>query len=343
MVKEKVKKHNGNISIWKFIFALLILLHHCNYIETDFSWTLFNKGSIGVEFFFLVSGYLLAAKVYSEEKKRKKNELYVDTFNYIKGKIVKFYPFLIFTYISMIIISFIFYRFSAYRYLYSLVDISLLGMSGIKVKYFLRGTWYLSAMILGMMILYPIMKKYKEKFSCFVGPILAIFGLGILLHLNPSYRTFDRWNGFIYAGMGRALVELTLGMTLFEINKRLANLKFTNLGSILLTITECLLFTLVIIFNSVYKSASDFDWLIIPMLFVGILIGFSEKTKFYDFCNNKVFYYLERLSLPLYLNNFLFVLMVNNSLFDGWSTLIKWTFAIVATIIFSMIEMFILD
>jgi hypothetical protein len=50
-------KRNGFIDFLKFIFAIIILIHH--------SWQFFPIlpiGYIGVEFFFLVTGWLMAKK-----------------------------------------------------------------------------------------------------------------------------------------------------------------------------------------------------------------------------------------------------------------------------------------
>ena len=66
-----ITKKNGRIELLRFLFALIILLFH---IQKRFAKSpvpmgdtglyFFNHGCIGVEFFFLVSGYLLAAGCY---------------------------------------------------------------------------------------------------------------------------------------------------------------------------------------------------------------------------------------------------------------------------------------
>jgi peptidoglycan/LPS O-acetylase OafA/YrhL len=227
--------------------------------------------------------------------------------------------------------------------LYSLLDLTLLEQTGIPIKGFMTVTWYLSAMVIAMAIIYPLMKKYKEKFSCLYGLLAAVIGFGILMHVVPSIRTYDKWNGIMYNGMARALIEITLGTTIYEINRKLSKINISRFGSILLTIIQVLIFGFVIVFNSIYANAHYFDWLIIPLLFIGVLIGFSEKTRFNSWCNNKVFYYLEKLSLTIYLNNFLFIRMFNNSMFNDLSMLYKWIGAIILTTIFSMIELFIIE
>ena len=56
------KKHNGIISLWKFIFSLVIMIYHAKIFFPEENIPIFRGGYIGVEFFFLVSGFFLAKK-----------------------------------------------------------------------------------------------------------------------------------------------------------------------------------------------------------------------------------------------------------------------------------------
>ena len=49
------------------------------------------------------------------------------------------------------------------------------GMAGYRVN---TVTWYISAMILAMLILYPLLIKYKDTFFFIIAPCLSIFLLG---------------------------------------------------------------------------------------------------------------------------------------------------------------------
>lgn len=338
----KKKIHNGNISVWKFVFALLILCHHCCYIKPNRMGKLFNAGSIGVEFFFLVSGYLLAKKVYSEEKKKTKKELYQSTFEFIMNKIKVFYPYLLFSFVCFTIVELFLHHMSIGRYIMGFVDLILIQEAGLPDKGIVGGSWYLSALILSMAIIYPLMKKYKKTFSCLIAPLLAIFLGGFLIHqINPKYslRTYNAWTGVMYMGMGRALFEVSLGTTLYEICEKFKKIKFTKLGSIFLTIFQFSCFSFVILANT-FLTTRKLDWLYIILLIVGVLIGFSEKTYFYEKCNNKVFYYLEKLSLPIYLNNFLFIYVINYTrLSTMLSFPIKFIAVVLVTPLFSAVEL----
>lgn len=64
-------KKNGKIEFYRFIFCIAILLFHMQkYLLGEASLTngihfaLFPHGAMGVEFFFLLSGFLMAKSVY---------------------------------------------------------------------------------------------------------------------------------------------------------------------------------------------------------------------------------------------------------------------------------------
>ena len=54
-------KRNGAIDLLKFLFSLMIVIYHGR-LFANAENPLFRAGKIGVEFFFIVSGYLMAAK-----------------------------------------------------------------------------------------------------------------------------------------------------------------------------------------------------------------------------------------------------------------------------------------
>lgn len=341
---SKAKKHNGNISIWKFIFALLILFHHCVYLF-GYNSKLFLASSIGVEFFFIVSGYLLAKKVYFENSHKDKRPLYQATLEYIFNKIKSLLPYLLFSYFVYILIDIIFTSHSLDYWLQTLYSISFIQMAGIKEPSFVTAFWYLSGLILGMSIIYPFFKKYKKNFSCLWAPIIAIFLLGFLVHPVDGIcylRTFSHWYGFAYAGMLRAIMELLLGIIAYELCEKLKEFKFTKIGSLLLSLIQIGSFSFVIIINSI-KNIRSLDILYIMLILIGVIIGFSEKTLFFEKCNNKIFYYLEKLSLPIFLNTFIFERIFNYlklaNIINIWYVVIL---NIILTILLAIFELWIL-
>ena len=54
-----MKKRSGNLDLMKFLFSLMIIFFHGKNLATTESY-LFPGGSLVVEFFFVVSGVLMA-------------------------------------------------------------------------------------------------------------------------------------------------------------------------------------------------------------------------------------------------------------------------------------------
>ena len=52
------KQHNVTIDFLRFLFSVIVVLHHSRYVLGDDN-CYFLGGSLAVEFFFFVSGYLL--------------------------------------------------------------------------------------------------------------------------------------------------------------------------------------------------------------------------------------------------------------------------------------------
>ena len=65
------EQHNGIISIWKFIFCLVIAVFHGKLLFPNGNMPIFKGGYIAVEFFFIVSGIYFAKSALKETKTKK--------------------------------------------------------------------------------------------------------------------------------------------------------------------------------------------------------------------------------------------------------------------------------
>lgn len=293
-------KHNGIISLWKFIFAIGIVILHCDIFAPTPKDVVFGNMAIGVEFFLIVSGYLLAKS--AKKKENEKLNIVKDTWNFIFNKIRNLYPYVLIGCTLCLITMILFYSKNIYYWINILWGYTLLTMSGLGSTDLNTPIWYISTMLLVMLIVYPLLRKYKEKYSCLIAPIIIIFLSGYIYQNYFYLRSWRVWNGFVYRGMFRAFLSINVGIVIYELCERLKKFDFTFLGRLLLTITEItLLITTILAQHFLEESYNlDFYWLI--FLAIAVLIAFSEKTLTYKLCCNKFFYYLEKLSLPIYLN-----------------------------------------
>lgn len=86
-----MKQRNGTVDFLKFIFAVLIVMFHSKNLATGVEESYFIGGSIGVDFFFLVSGFFLASSALKKPYLNEKS-LGEDTFEFMKHKIAGLMP-----------------------------------------------------------------------------------------------------------------------------------------------------------------------------------------------------------------------------------------------------------
>ena len=111
MNKQSFKKQkNGSVELLRFLFTSIIIFFHINLdlwdqkkiiaVIRDIPVTFFNHGNIGVEFFFLVTGWLMAKSIYSRYIQTKTTSytggtvtgLFTETINFVTHKARAIFP-----------------------------------------------------------------------------------------------------------------------------------------------------------------------------------------------------------------------------------------------------------
>ena len=301
------KKHNGIISLWKFLFSLIIVALHLahskeNYLN-NFKY-IFSAGSIVVDFFFIISGYLMAKKALNAGEIKKEN-LGSETFKYIWKKIKSFFPYVLIAYFCALAIriSRMGNNINISGILNTIFDLLFFYSSGIKYNSVIPVAWYISAMLICMVVYYPLLLKYKKNFVYIVCPVIVFFISGYISHNLTNISKADIWVGFVYKGMLRAIFELPLGCIIFLFSEKIKKTNFTNICRIMLTFIEIVGFSSIFFIVNTKNAHTRYDFVMILYLSICIAIAFSEKTFDYNILSNKAVYYLEALSLPIYLNH----------------------------------------
>ncbi|ERT14322.1 acyltransferase family protein [Photorhabdus temperata] len=88
--------HLLSLTSLRFFAAFFVLLSHLGYLKDSdyFSWLFVYNGYIGVTFFFILSGFVLA---YSYEEKMNRKE--ISKRNFFVARIARIYPLHILTFI----------------------------------------------------------------------------------------------------------------------------------------------------------------------------------------------------------------------------------------------------
>lgn len=293
---------NGLIELYRFIFAVVIVFHHARYLGGGAPYALFgNAGYIGVEFFFLVSGFLLAKTAL---KPRSELSLGYETGCFMLKKIKALLPFYSLAVLASLISEFLVEERGLVSRASGIFDILFLGMSGIKTYPVVNASWYLSAMLICMIVIYPLTRKYRDKFIYIIAPIISILLLG---YLSRNFGNLNQYNNnftLVYTGLIRAFAEISLGVIIYAIVEKLQQIKFTKFSQLLISaLNLCLL--VFILFGSTVIESSNFDYVLLLAIALLVSLTFAKVGLIANLkiFNAKLFTFLGKLSLVIYLNH----------------------------------------
>lgn len=299
------KKRNGVIDMMRFVFCVLIVFwHSCNLGSPPDGVALFaDAGYIAVEFFFLVAGFLMTKKVMTSEQIY---DIGPQTILFLWNKIKTILPYYIFavfcSYCRIIIVNDFNFKQTITNLMLGIWDFAFLKASGIKTYSLTRATWYLSAMYISMLILYPLLLKYRKSFTHIIAPVLSIFGLGYLSQRCGNLDQYvNNWN-LVYPGIIRAVAEISLGCICFEVYEKIENIHFTKVGTAMVTFVQVAGYVGVL-YCAHNMPVKQFDFVMLLALAVCVTLSFSGKGLAVGLFTGKIFPWLGKMSMIIYLNH----------------------------------------
>lgn len=296
-------KRNGEIEWWRFIASLMII---------DFHFPrpyLFPGGRIGVEFFFLLSGYFLAASAMRKVTTAGDaswHEINQETYSQLKHRVCAFFP----ETLIACMLALLVYIVAVHPNLHTLApcatstifgDACFLGMSGLFNGGANGVTWYLSTLLMGVGLIYPIIRR------CGIPPILFIIGVLLLgaLYINGS--SFDcagvKVNVGTYKGNVRGVAEMLIGASLYPVIQTLSNATIGNVGKRILTLLKWGMCVCVLCYayrTSFVGHNVGFALFVLCGILVLSLSGHCVDTNWFQ---HKIFAFLGKFSLSLYLSH----------------------------------------
>lgn len=301
----KKDSRNGSIDIMRIVFCFVIIFYHINN-RVDFfsykSFTFFKNGKIGVEFFFLVSGFLLAANA-----RFLNGDAVKLTERYIKKKLLYILPYHIPAFFTALAALLLIERPAGKEALFervvnSLPNLFFIEKSGLINKTVITAEWYIGAMLLMMLILYPLVLRYQERFTRLAAPLITVLLIGYMIHANQKLGGMER---FLFAktipkAYIRAFAEMTGGTFCFEVSQKLKVLRFSKTDRIILSFAELGCYLLPIGY-AVSDWETHYEAYAFYSLCIAITLSFSGLSIWSKLFNRPIIYRLGRLSFPLYL------------------------------------------
>ena len=300
-------KRNGKIDLLRFVYACIVFCRHFR-IRFDRFDNLFEFAAMGADYFFILSGFFVAESVHKASQTNEQGE---DTFLYIGKKIRSFLYEYVISYILVFILHFVYL--DGKRKLHDIIvrifrcipDFLLLREIGWAKSLLITNdpTWYLSAMVISLMVVYPLCRKsewFRDIGSFFLGAILiGTIRMKYVSLVGPHIMIFG---DLFFKGFVRGFGEICLGVFCHELYMKVKERDLTTAGKILFTVLEILHFA-ISIYVCILSHKGEYNIIGLYAMMILIILAFSKKSYLSDLFDNPVCFYLGRLSLSIYLSH----------------------------------------
>ncbi|MCB5942279.1 acyltransferase family protein [bacterium 210820-DFI.6.52] len=298
------------IELLRFLFAAGIVLFHgldpWN-SPTYFSKIhLFHNGAVAVEFFFILSGFLMAKSAAHNAVRVQSTPLGQETVSFLVKKYTGIFPYHLYAYILSFILMVAGNSYTpggvVRLFFNSLPHLFMLDMSGLSFTMINGYEWYISAMLLVMFVIYPILCRKADLFIKVISPIAALFIYGLISKNWGTVTYISLWTGYLYKGVLRASAAIMLGCISYGLCGKIKNYTFTKAGTILLSIIEIGIYFITFVYINLVETDRYYIYFAF-FLTIAVAITFSEQslTARLSGRGDKLFFLLGRLSLTLYL------------------------------------------
>lgn len=183
----------------------------------------------------------------------------------------------------------------------------MLEMAGCyNMGHYLGASWYISAMLISMLFLFPIRRRNPDIFDFIFAPLLGLFLISYAFQFAGNLCLVVAYDVhlFLYDGMIRAAAEISLGCMCFSLCSKFCEHEFTSLARICISLLEIGGYACVFI-AAWTQGYTQLDFTLLICLGVSITLSFSQKGILFPFFQNRFCLAFGKLSLPLYLTHML--------------------------------------
>lgn len=334
-----LKSKNGFIELMRFICAINVLLFHSLFAYNS---VLFNNGWIGVEYFFILTGFFLTKKADETNNQVQYTSIGNDTINVLYKKFIRVFPTQFVSFIPIfILLCFIekptFLRL-IYNFINSLPNLFMIDMTGIWYYSVFPYGWYMSVMFIAMAFIYPLLRKHYDYMTKVFFPLGGVLILCWILKTYGSIVGIVEWTGIAYKGTFRGFADIMIGCAAYEITKLINKTDFTVLGKRVIAFLEIIGYISLLVFTN-FNLEMKTVVMVIIFTALSVAITFSNKSVLSSIFTGKLFVIFGELSLPIYLNQY-FGITIGKQILNNYaiSGKIVCLLILVITIILSIIN-----
>lgn len=187
----------------------------------------------------------------------------------------------------------------------SIPELLMLQMVGIGYYFPTGAAWYLSAMFLTLMILYPLALRYRSSYLHIMAPCISIILMGYILRSIGNIGNAPGQDlGFFKVGVWRAFADIAIGNVLWSVSEWLKGVAEGNkISALLLGIIEVGGYLLIAYIAKKCQPGYT-DFYIVIIMCISLAITLSETSITYRLFNFKIWKVLGAFSSIWFLNNF---------------------------------------
>lgn len=300
-MRGKECQEGNSIYVWRIVFTVLIMILHYNssYTKIYANPHVTNGWYIGVEFFFIVSGYLLMAKADINGKTE-------SALRYTARRYIRLYP----EYLFALVLTWLIKSCTGARgvkgslllLLENWEELFMLQCIGLNKYPFINNiTWYISAMLLAGFLIYHCVTCYRDTYIKFILPVLLVVIYSYLYRHNTDLDHYVYTEGiWLNDAVLRGLLDMNVGVAVYMIHEQVKKVNWTKLSKILMLVGEVFCYGFVVVMA--VRHGGTYDFLLLFVLGFAVLLSFMNGF-FRTFHTSRGLKYLNEICYAVYLNH----------------------------------------
>lgn len=305
MADTSVKK-NSYIELLRFIFCLIIVIHHSGFVSADGS-TFFGSGALVADAFFMITGYFTIRHI---EKEGEVTDKMAYAMKYTVKKLLRVLPYAaIGTFIAYVLIivqkpadaPFMDYIITLQNMPFELILAPMTGVINTDLStYHNAPLWFLSSMLIGLPWVIYLALRFRDVFKNYLVWFVPAFLEAWMVVTYGGACPWQQYSGILYSGVIRGFAGMMLGCSIYyasnALSRRCAGMK--SITKTALTILEVLLLVFTIYY--MHRELTGYDE-VFTLYVIGIVLTFAfSGVTFTSSVKGSFFAKLGSITMPIY-------------------------------------------
>lgn len=297
-----MNRRNALLELWRFLFCIAVLGFH---FFSKTTLNIFHAGYLGVEFFFIVSGYFIASHYEKHKPEASFTQKAQLIFSYIVSRLKRLYPLYFLALILMLFVKTIFNNYSVSEVFSLLKDcfaeFFLLQWSPLGKEVLISAGWFVPSVFFGGLLFLLLLIFTGRLGGLVISPLISFFIYRYYFHLIGKIDVIYAHHSVI-----RGIAGIGLGVFLYFICRPLSSrIKEKKAASLVPTLFFAMA-NLIFVFTFIYTNLgrrSKLDFLIIFLYAIALLLFMCTSQNISDNMPAKlktVFLTLGKATYPIY-------------------------------------------